>query len=95
VSSSATATRPRRPRLAKPLEESDTPIDLRAEAAVLGACLLEGRPAVQRAARIVEPAHFVDRRHQLIFAAMLSLLQDGSAIDPITVSARLRDGTRL
>jgi urease gamma subunit len=66
------------------------PHDLTAEAAVLGALLLEGSRAVPRVAAVLSPADFYTDAHGTIFSAILELHRDGHAIDVITVANAMR-----
>ncbi len=70
------------------LVERVPPHDLAAEVAVLGACLQE-HEALITVAEILKPEHFFKEAHRRIFAACLSLLQRGEAVDLITLSNAL------
>jgi replicative DNA helicase len=68
------------------------PMNLEAERALLGACLLSGR-ALDEASEMVTAADFYRPAHSAIFAAALALVGKGEPVDPVTVSGQLqRDG---
>jgi len=66
------------------------PSNILAEENVLGSILLEE----EQLSRIdLEPADFIEEKHQIIFKAMLDLYKDGGGIDQVTVSHKLhKDG---
>jgi replicative DNA helicase len=59
-----------------------------AEEAVLGAMLL-APAAIRVAAQEVRPEHFFSDSHKLIFESMLSLDEQGSGVDSVTVCAHM------
>lgn len=65
----------------KPLPQS-----MEAEAAVLGAVLLRGEPALRDALAVVNEADFHDPRHAVIFAALRDLSEAGRPIDAVSVA---------
>ncbi|MBN9286642.1 MAG: replicative DNA helicase [Gammaproteobacteria bacterium 39-13] len=65
------------------------PHSLDAEQAVLGGLMLDNRAWDQIADKIVEK-HFYRRDHQLIFRAMIKLMEDNKPLDVITVSEELQ-----
>ena len=60
-----------------------------AEKSVIGAVLLDSE-AIVKVAEFLRPEHFYDPAHQSIFAAELSLYEDRSPIDLVTVSDKLK-----
>lgn len=64
------------------------PHNLGAEESILGACLLS-RDACETAIEALRPEDFYKPAHGSIFAAVLTLWADGSAIDPVTVADAL------
>jgi len=60
-----------------------------AERSVLGACLID-KDAVIAVVEFLRPEHFYDENHGRIFEAILSLYEERSPIDIITLSERLR-----
>ncbi len=62
--------------------------NLEAEAAVLGAVLLNGA-LMAEAAHQLEPRHFAGRQNARIFEAMHALFERGDAIDEVTLPAEL------
>lgn len=63
-----------------------------AEISVLGAAFID-EDAVAEARAEVDPKDFFEARHQRIWRAMCSLYDEGEAIDPVTLTDRLkRDG---
>ncbi|HEX6988351.1 MAG TPA: replicative DNA helicase [Bacillota bacterium] len=70
------------------------PQNLEAEQSVLGAVLLD-RDAAHKVAEIVEPEDFYREAHQLIYRAVLDLLDSGDAVDTVTLSDRLRKRREL
>lgn len=63
-----------------------------AEQAFLG-CILLNNKAFELAAEI-EPHHFADRNHVIIYAAMLPDLKKGKSIDPITLMPALGENLK-
>ena len=70
------------------------PQNLEAEEAVLGSILLE-QDSIISVMEFLVPDDFYRVAHQLIFAAMIELNQDSEAIDPITVSEKLRQKNQI
>ena len=66
------------------------PQNLEAESSVLGGLMLD-RDAIIKVADQVLAEDFYDRKHQLIFEAILDLYDDRSSIDVLTVSNRLQE----
>ena len=69
-------------------QERQLPYDHAAEAAVLGALLIDG-DAWHRAQGIVKADDFHRARHQFIYAAMAAVVGRGGALDQITVAQEL------
>jgi replicative DNA helicase len=65
------------------------PQNIEAEQAVLGAMLISA-DAVAEAAEWLEPDDFYRRSHQLIFAAMQELYEQGQPVDVVTTTAALQ-----
>ena len=70
------------------------PQNLEAEEAVLGSILLE-QDSIISVMEFLVPDDFYRVTHQLIFAAMIELNQNSEAIDPITVSEKLRQKNQI
>lgn len=70
------------------------PQNLEAEEAVLGSILLE-QDSIISVMEFLVPDDFYRVAHQLIFAAMIELNQNSEAIDPITVSEKLRQKNKI
>ena len=70
------------------------PHDLRAEAAVLGAILLDN-DALNRIVSTSKPDDFYRENHREIFRAMVELANDHKPIDTVTLSKHLRDNDKL
>lgn len=70
------------------------PQNLEAEEAVLGSILLE-QDSIISVMEFLVPDDFYRVAHQLIFAAMIELNQNSEAIDPITVSEKLRQMNQI
>lgn len=70
------------------------PQNLEAEEAVLGSILLE-QDSIISVMEFLVPYDFYRVAHQLIFAAMIELNQNSEAIDPITVSEKLRQKNQI
>ena len=70
------------------------PQNLEAEEAVLGSILLE-QESIISVMEFLVPDDFYRVAHQLIFAAMIELNQNSEAIDPITVSEKLRQKNQI
>jgi len=64
------------------------PHSIDAEQAVLGGLMLDNKAWDNIADRVVEK-HFYRRDHQLIFRAMVKLMEESKPIDVITVSEEL------
>jgi hypothetical protein len=71
-----------------------SPCDLRAEAAVLSASLVDAR-ALDTAATILTPEKFCSEAHRWIFQATLALRANGNPIDAVQVASWLREHGRL
>ena len=72
------------------LIEKVAPRAIEAEMAVLGAMLIE-REAQAKALDVLDESCFYKTSHQQIFRAMADLFTEGSAIDVVTVSERLKN----
>jgi len=72
------------------LIEKVAPQAIEAEMAVLGAMLIE-REAQAKALDVLDESCFYKTSHQQIFRAMADLFTEGSAIDVVTVSERLKN----
>ena len=70
------------------------PHNLEMERAVLCSALIDPR-AIARVVQFIEAGSFYDRRHQLIFEAMIRLFSASKAIDVLTVSEELRKTKEL
>jgi len=70
------------------------PQNLEAEEAVLGSILLE-QDSIISVMEFLVPDDFYRVAHQLIFAAMIELNQNSEAIDPITVSEKIRQKNQI
>ena len=70
------------------------PQNLEAEEAVLGSILLE-QDSIISVMEFILTDDFYRVAHQLIFAAMIELNQNSEAIDPITVSEKLRQKNQI
>lgn len=70
------------------------PQNLEAEEAVLGSILLE-QDSIISVMEFLVPDDFYRVAHQLIFAAMIELNKNSEAIDPITVSEKLRQKNQI
>jgi len=69
---------------------TSVPASLEAEQAVLGALLLD-ETAIDIAAQYLQPKHFYDSRHALIYQVILDLHAKHIAVDPTTVVDELKD----
>jgi len=67
------------------------PQDLAAEQGVLGGVLAHGVEVLAGIAATLKPEDFYDRRHGLVYSAMLALYDKGQPVDEITVTSRLAD----
>ena len=74
----------------KPKIDRLPPQNLEAEASVLGGIMID-TDAIIKVADILLPEDFYDRKHELIFEAMLELYEDRSSIDALTVSNKLEE----
>ena len=80
--------------VADPYSERQLPHDPEAEAAVLGALLIDG-DALHRVTPVIKPEDFHRPRHQFCFAACLAVFSRQEAIDQITVARELQTQGRL
>lgn len=70
------------------------PQNLDAEKSVLGSILID-EEAIFKVADTLSPEHFYERKHQLIFEAMLGLYSHQQAIDVLTLNSKLKANKRL
>jgi replicative DNA helicase len=70
------------------------PHNLDAERSVLGAILLDNQ-AINPAAETLTPEDFYGEAHRLIFEAMVTLSEDNSPIDAVTLAEQLRRGDHI
>ncbi len=72
-----------------PAHDRKPPQAIEAEAAVLGAILLD-QEALPRVLPILKPEHFYLSAHRLVYEAIISLFEKKSPYDIVTVTAELR-----
>jgi replicative DNA helicase len=72
-----------------------TLVDLRAEAAVVGAALLSTEAARLIIERGVRPEHLTSEYHRIVFAAVDDLTNEGAGVDTTGVCSRLQQTGRL
>ena len=70
------------------------PQDLAAEKSVLGAVLLDQKSLIKISDLLI-PEDFYDERHSIVYKTMLSLSEDRSPIDILTLSSRLESNKQL
>ncbi len=70
------------------------PHSTEAEVSVLGALLLD-KDAIINIAEAVDPEHFYDERHKIIFEAILQLYEARTPIDLLTVTEKLKSQKKL
>lgn len=70
------------------------PHSTEAEVSVLGSLLLD-KDAIINIAEVIEPEHFYDERHRLIFEAILNLYEARTPIDLLTVTEKLKTQKKL
>ena len=80
--------------ISQPYTERPLPYDHDAEAAVLGALLIDG-DALHRVLPVIKPADFHRARHQYCYAACIAVFGRQEAIDQITVARELAQRDRL
>ena len=80
--------------ISQPYTERTLPYDHDAEAAVLGALLIDG-DALHRVLPVIKPADFHRARHQYCYAACIAVFGRQEAIDQITVARELAQRERL
>ncbi|MCZ2491186.1 replicative DNA helicase [Dellaglioa algida] len=76
------------------LTDQTPPQNIEAEQAVLGAVFLKGDALIE-AMEYLEPEDFYQRRHQLIFAAMVDLNDRDEAIDIVTIQDNLTSRNQM
>ena len=70
------------------------PHDERAEAAILGAVLMDNE-AFRLVGPMLDAEHFYIQKHREVYAAMAALAEDQSPIDIVTLSERLTSAGRM
>lgn len=70
------------------------PQNLDAEASLLGSVLID-TDAIVKIADSIRPTDFFDKRHELIYQAMLNLYEQHEAIDVLTLANRLKSNGEL
>jgi replicative DNA helicase len=70
------------------------PHDLRAEAAVLSACMVDPS-ALDSAASMLTASHFYSEAHRRVFEACIALSGAGKPVDLVQVATWLKDNSRL
>ncbi|MFZ5366266.1 MAG: replicative DNA helicase [Patescibacteria group bacterium] len=68
-----------------------------AEKSIIGACLID-KDAIVAVAEFLRPEHFYDEKHACIFRAILSLYEERSPVDIVTLTEKLKkqkDLTRI
>lgn len=70
------------------------PNNVEAERSILGAVLLD-KEAVVKVAEFLRADHFYEPKHGLIYEAIMDLFDEGSPIDLVTLSDRLKSKKRL
>lgn len=74
--------------------QTQLPMNMEAEKAVLGAMLMD-TDAIADAHELVRPEHFYSERHQILYSAILRLFERNIAIDPVSLSNDLRSAGKL
>jgi len=75
-------------------EPKQPPQNIEAEASLLGSILID-TDAIVKIADLIHPTDFFDKRHELIYAAMLQLYENRSAIDVLTLANNLKNARQL
>lgn len=70
------------------------PQNLEAEKSVLGSILID-KESIEKVVDILRPDDFYSRQHQLVYGAMVSLLEKNEPIDILTVSNKLEEAKQL
>jgi len=70
------------------------PQNLEAEESILASCLISQKD-LEEIVELLKPEHFYKKSHQNIFSAVVSLFNEKSPIDLITLSERLRSNDHL
>lgn len=65
------------------------PQNIEAEKAVIGSVLLD-KDAIIKVAEFLEPSHFYDEKHRIIYETITQLFEDREPIDIVTVPDRLK-----
>src|SRR5579862_2359256 len=73
----------------EPTTTGSLPQNAEAEASLLGALLIDSN-AVVKVADTVSAIDFFEKRHELIYAAMMQLYEQHQAIDVLTLTDRLK-----
>ncbi len=76
------------------MQVKNIPYNLEAEAAVLGAVLLKPE-VIDEVSSLIGPGDFYTEANRLIFANMLTMVDEGQDIDLVTVAERLRASGNL
>jgi len=78
----------------EPTTTGALPQNAEAEASLLGALLIDSN-AIVKIADTIRSTDFFDKRHELIFTAMMQLYEQRAAIDVLTLTDRMRMDGRL
>jgi replicative DNA helicase len=78
----------------EPTTTGSLPQNAEAEASLLGALLIDSN-AIVKVADAVKAIDFFEKRHELIYAAMIQLYEQRQALDVLTLTDRLRTGGQL
>ena len=70
------------------------PQNLEAEKSVLGSVLID-KESIEKVVDLLRPDDFYSRQHQLIYGAMVQLIEKNEPIDILTVSNKLQEGDEL
>jgi len=70
------------------------PQNIDAEASLLGSILIDS-DAIVKIADLIHPSDFFDKRHELIYQALIQLYESRSAIDVLTLANILKNGGHL
>lgn len=70
------------------------PQNIEAEKSVLGSILID-KESIERVIDLLRPDDFYNRQHQLVYGAMMNLLEKNEPIDILTVSNKLEEDKEL
>ena len=76
------------------MENKIPPQNIEVEQSLLGCMLIDKESIISVSAWLL-PEHFYDQRHQLIYATVLDLFNNGLSVDLVTIVDKLKKEKKL